>query len=64
MVLSLFPEKDANIKNSQKVSKNFLGKGETDVKANKTAFAVLLQNSSSFDVVRMTGVEPARSRPH
>jgi len=31
---------------SQKVSKNFLEKGEIDVKARKTAFAVFLQNSS------------------
>lgn len=42
-----------------KVSKNFLGKGETGVKSNKTAFAVLLQNSPSFDVAHSARLELA-----
>ena len=42
---------------SQKVSKNFLGKGETDVKANiRQAFCRMLRNSSCFDVVGTTGL--------
>ncbi len=40
--------------------KNFLGKGENDVKARKTAKAVFLQNSSCFHVVPLTGLEPVR----
>ena len=47
---------------SQKVSKNFLGKGETDVKANiRQAFCRMLRNSSCFDVVGTTGLEPVTS---
>lgn len=35
-----------------------MGKGGTDVKENKIAFAVLLPNSSCFDVVHPAGIEP------
>lgn len=37
-----------------------MGKGGTDVKANKTAFAVLLPNSSCFDVVHPAGIGSRR----
>ena len=53
-----YPKRMQRHRGSQKVSKNFLGKGETDVKSRKTAKAVFLQNSSCFDVVRLTGLEP------
>ena len=37
-----------------------MGKGGTDVKENKIAFAVLLPNSSCFDVVHPAGISSRR----
>ena len=63
---SRFDFANTEIKNP-KSFKELFGKGETDVKANKTAKLSYLQSSSCFDVVGNKGLEPltfSTSRRH